>query len=615
MREVLGALALGALAAFAGTGCGGDDDDDALLADGSACTLPAECASGECLALPEGLRCGRTCAEKADCAAGEACGIGLVADEPVGLCGAAGPGAAGAACVDDADCADLLCADSSCLEACTDGCAVGCVPAVLTRGEGDVERSVCPPAPPGPDLVLGPLPTGANGESELQTFEVPAGVGAFSLSVVDAEGLRVAVASLVAPDGTVVADADGEPPGLQRAHHYIGVASALVPATDDARARVQAGTYGLRVGTYDPAVFDSLVPVSGAVERVEITFTREGTQGGILDLELHWAPALGITAADAAANGTVTELLAQMQAMLGQARVRLGNVGHHDLGGDADRVDDGNEARTLCASLATPGPHHRSVNVFMTADLSNDVFGGAAGFAGGIPGPAGLYGTNASGIVAQSLGSGHDTGILLAHEVSHFLGLRHTTEIGAAHDDVSDTAECAAGTQVQDCPDYGNLMFPVFPLWDGLSLTSGQIGIVSASPMLTETHADAACGAAPWVVDVTEPGWATGDTTRLAAAFEGSCGGSGAPEAVHLLRVSAADLAALAVRVTAAGFAPTLHVRRGADCADPAAEVTCVTGAAGEELIVPIEPADPGPYFVFVDGAPGGAYVLSVDAS
>jgi hypothetical protein len=602
-------VALIALAALGGAGCGGDDDDT-LLADGTPCTLPADCASAECLALPEGSRCGRTCEEASDCGAMFACGIGVVAGEPAGLCGQAGAGAAGAACVDDDDCSDLLCADHLCLEACADVCARDCSPAVLLRGGHDVERSVCPPAAPGPDVVLGPLPTGATGESELATFDVPAGVAAFSISVIDAEGLRVAVASLVAPDGTVVADADGEPAGLQRVHHYIGVASALVPATDDARARVQAGTYGLVVGTYDPAVFDALQPVSGGVERVEITFTREGTQGGLLDLELHWAPALGITAADAPANATVTELLAQIQALLGQARIHVGNVGHHDLPADADTVEDGYEARALCTSVTTPGPRHRSVNVLVVADLSF-----TAGFAGGIPGPTGLHGTNASGIVAESLGGGHDTGTLLAHEIGHFLGLRHTTEIGAVHDDVSDTAECPADTKVSQCPDYANLMFPIFPLWDGLALSPGQIGIVSASPMLTEPLADAACAGAPWVVDVTETSWAAGDTSRLAGTSEGSCGGTGAPEAAHLLRVTRTDLATLAIRVTATGFAPTVHVRKGADCAAAEDEVACATGAAGEELVVPIDPPDPGPYFVFVDGAPGGAYVLAVDAS
>ena len=596
--------------AFLGAGACGDDDDDAGLDDGLPCTLAAECASGECLDLAEGLRCGRTCADDTACAADEACGIAVIADEPAGVCRPAGPGGTGAACVDDADCAELLCGDHLCLEACTATCAGACTPTLLPRDGHDVERSVCPPADPGPDIVLGPLPTGANGESQVATFEVPAGVAALSISVIDAEGLRVAVASLVAPDGTVVADADGTPAGLQRVHNYIGVASALVPATDDVRARVQEGTYGLVVGTYDPEVFDALVPMSGAVERVEITFTHEGTQGGLLDLELHWAPALGIPAADAPANATVTELLAQIQALLGQARIHLGNVGHHDLSADADTVEDGYEARALCTSVTTAGPRHRSVNVLVVADLS---FTG--GFAGGIPGPTGLFGTNASGIVAESLGGGRSTGILLAHEIGHFLGLRHTTEIGAVHDDVSDTPECPADTIVDQCPDYANLMFPIFPLWDGLPLSAGQIGIVSASPMLTEARADASCAGAPFVVDVTGPAWAAGSTSRLSGAFEGTCGGTGAPEATHLLRVTREDLTTLAVRVTAAGFAPTVHVRRGADCADAAAEVACTTGADGVELVVPVDPPEPGPYFVFVDGAPGGAYTLAVDAS
>lgn len=599
------------LAALLLSACGGDDDDDdAGLADGAPCTTPAECASGQCLALEGGLRCGRPCEPADSCPAGEACGVELVAGAPSGLCLPAGPGGGGAACDDGADCAGRLCVAHLCVEPCSEACAQDCTTAAVPVGAEEVERSICPPPPPAPDLVLGPLTTGADGQSDVATFDVPAGVSSFTLTVVDTDGLRVAASSLVAPDGTVIADADGDPPGLQRVYNYIGVASTLVPATDDARARVQAGTYGLRVGTYDPAVFDALVPVAGAVERVEIVFAREGTQGGLLDLELHWAPGLGVPAADAAANPYVTDLLAQMQALLAQSRVRLGNVTHHDLTADADVVEDGNEARALCSTVSTPGPHHRAVNVMIVGDLT---FTG--GFSGGIPGPTGLYGTNGSGIVAEALGSGHDTGILLAHEVGHFLGLRHTTEIGGGYDDVSDTPECPEGTEISRCSDYSNLMFPIFPLWDGLALTAGQVSILSGSPMLFEARADAACSAAPWVDDLTDTTWAAGDTARLPSSFEGTCGGAGAPEAAHLLRIVRTDLTAAAVHVTASGFAPTVHIRRGADCTDAGAEIACVTGTADQELVVPIEPPAPGPYFVFVDGGPGGPYVIAVGES
>ena len=589
-------------------GCGDDDDDSSGAADGAPCVLATDCASGQCLALAEGLHCGRTCADAAECGAGQACGLAVVGDDAAGVCGPSGPGAAGAACAADADCASRLCDESLCLSPCEAACVTECVTTTLTRDGHDADREVCPPPAPAPDLVLGPLSTGADGHSDEATFEVPAGVSAFTIAVVDDDGLRVAVAQLTAPDGTVVADADGDPAGLQRVNHYIGAAAILVPATDDAAALVRAGTYRLVVGTYDPTVFDALVPMAGAVERVEIVFSREGTQGGVLDLELHWAPALGVAAADAPTHPFTTDLLATMQALLAPAGVHLGRIEHHDLSADADTVEDGNEARALCKSVSQPGPHHRAVNILLVRDLSF-----TTGFSGGIPGPTGLTGTNASGIVAEALGSGRDTGILLAHETGHFIGLRHTTEIGGGTDDVSDTPECPGGTEISQCPDYRNLMFPIFPLSEGLALTAGQVEIARGSPMLFEVRADATCPTAPFVDDITETRWASGDTTRLPSAFAGTCGGADAPESVHLLRVLRDDLASLTVRVTAAGFAPTVHVRRGPDCADETTEIGCATGTAGAEVVVAIDPPAPGPYFVFVDGTPGGAYVLAVD--
>ncbi|MEL6181997.1 MAG: M43 family zinc metalloprotease, partial [Myxococcota bacterium] len=53
-----------------------------------------------------------------------------------------------------------------------------------------------------------------------------------------------------------------------------------------------------------------------------------------------------------------------------------------------------------------------------------------------------------------------DLGQTMAHEIGHFLGLRHTTEHGGGGDPIQDTAECSDPQDGTRCPDANNFMFP-----------------------------------------------------------------------------------------------------------------------------------------------------------
>ena len=85
------------------------------VADGAACYLGAECASGEC-AFGKGVcpgACAKTLPSGADCTGAGACARGLICGQDAGTCQA--PGAAGATCVDSSECqAGLRCAQSHC---------------------------------------------------------------------------------------------------------------------------------------------------------------------------------------------------------------------------------------------------------------------------------------------------------------------------------------------------------------------------------------------------------------------------------------------------------------------------------------------------------------------
>ena len=616
------ALLAGALAAAAGCGPTCTDADcapgscDAIgqcirsFADGEPCVRDLQCASATCLAAP--AACATRCADQDECGAGLGCApavdIGTgVETIPVTACVPGGSAPAGAACAADADCATALCVDFLCVATCT-SCAAGeaCVPTPLDRNGEAYDVGICTWAFPPPELELGPAVTTADGSAEIP-FDVPPGVRSFAIVLVDDDGLRVTVRTLVAPDGTVLLDQTDALADLNPADSYPGAASVLVPDTDDPAAAVQPGTYLLTAGTYDPANFAALDPVAGDVERIAVVFERAGEEGGLLDVVLHFSPATGFSAATAAADPFVAAMLDRMAAMLsgvadvGVASVEMGA----DLSSDHDVVEDGAEARAICAGSSEPGPRGGALNLYLVQDLTF-----TAGLAGGIPGPPGLEGTVASGIVAELLGTGEDTGILLAHETSHYLGLFHTTEVTGGGDPISDTPVCPSGTMFTDCPDYTNLMFPFFALDPSIGLTPGQRRVLRGAPLLYEVVRPAACPAAGGAVDVTGAtgGFATGDTSVLAGALSGTCGGAAAPERVQLLRVLEDGLTSLEVRATGRDFAPAVYIRR-ADCADsdPAAELGCTTADAATELLLTVDAPAPGAYFIIVDGRDPGA--------
>ena len=125
------------------------------------------------------------------------------------------------------------------------------------------------------------------------------------------------------------------------------------------------------------------------------------------------------------------------------------------------------------------------------------------GISSGLPGPVGLHGTQASGVVASTelLGTqiqdpftgeiveGTElTGLIVAHEIGHYLGLFHTSDIGeeeSEHDPLDDTPECTLDQFPIDCPDLGNLMFPA-ALPGNRGMTVDQAFVIRADPMTKE---------------------------------------------------------------------------------------------------------------------------------
>ncbi len=203
-------------------------------------------------------------------------------------------------------------------------------------------------------------------------------------------------------------------------------------------------------------------------------------------------------------SAQVRAVMERVGARLKAIGMQLGNVREHDVTGvlreelgvietKAITDDGGNlidiEINGLEALFElSAGLDDGGVNLFLVRDM-----GDLLGIAGGIPGAVGAHGTSMSGVaVAVDVVGLDELDAVIQHEVSHQLGLFHTSELdGFVVEPLSDTPECGVAFDVngdgtlspRECRANGstNLMF-----WSGTgnALSGQQIAVLRSSPVL-----------------------------------------------------------------------------------------------------------------------------------
>ena len=209
--------------------------------------------------------------------------------------------------------------------------------------------------------------------------------------------------------------------------------------------------------------------------RMNHVAVREGSGGQTFDVDLLYA-------VREPGDAEVLEAIERMRVIYRAAGFRVGEVREHRLPDEVrDRfvtIDRGLESQDLRDLFAeTVRLNQPSVPVFLVETL-----GGSAGVTGSTPGTWGLFGEGATG-VAVALGeqSEMDLGVVLSHEVGHYLGLAHTSERdGTVVEGISDTLECRRTLDVsgdgtvsaEECPEGAMNLMHWSPV--GTALSAGQ---------------------------------------------------------------------------------------------------------------------------------------------
>ncbi len=319
-------------------------------------------------------------------------------------------------------------------------------------------------------------------------YTIDASTSAYMLTMLARDGSNVLPRETSLPSGSSIDYRSANAFQLATAQLFGAVSPLVTPATPDFTNQLESGTHTLSMQTDSGDLCSYLL--------------QEDSAGTTIDMNIYFVGVPGVSASTAPMDANIQQTLQQFDTIYASSNIQRGTVRYYDITGqDAQSyqiIRSRADMSELVSRTSLPGTTYDdalSINIFFVRSFAMQ--GGAIGTSLGLPGPAGLHGTRASGVVFTSefLGSqfvdrdgtrvnGNDyTGVVLAHEVGHYLGLFHTTEANnRGQDPLQDTPICNNQPFPDGCPDLNNLMFPLAGITH-TNVSADQTFVIGANPL------------------------------------------------------------------------------------------------------------------------------------